>query len=133
MKIVIKNILGNDYCSPGEVWKDEDGKIVKKGPELPENPENCSVWVSIDIGPDDEEGENIFQFNFVTPQYLQEKIIKDGTQLGRHMIIIKEFSWEIITPEMERIFNLINEGDFSRFAEKLGRYGKWEYEDYTVS
>jgi hypothetical protein len=83
------------------------------------------------VGPMNAPGEDSFEFQCCSPAWLQNTLENDVSFiLGRHMIIMKEFS-------EEELFSIIaflcvnTTGDsWNEIGEKLGRHGFWEFEDY---
>ena len=67
--------------------------------QLPEDPEDCSIFVEANIGLQDEEGSDIFSFNVVTPKALQQ----DTPRWGRGLLIVDRFSWETVETSIKKL------------------------------
>lgn len=131
MKAVIKRMTGNNLTSPGEVWTNQQGEIIHDKPELPDDIYDFSVWVSVEIGPEKEEGAHIFQFHFITQSSL--KNLRQKQESGRKemkYIILHEFSWENVEKEINALLDQFELDNFQDIATKLSEYSYWEFENY---
>jgi hypothetical protein len=98
---------------------------------IPENPQDFSVLVRVLVGPHGGEGEESFDINVCTPQWLKDQVRRDGSVLGLHRLFIDSYDppriKTLITKLMER-----NSGESWRdVAEKISRIAHWEFEDYN--
>ncbi|SEU47800.1 Immunity protein 8 [Nonomuraea wenchangensis] len=65
-----------------------------------------------------------------TPDYLQKQVRESGIVDGRHHLIIDTFDHQKIEYYIQKRVASIESETWDRLAEKLGRIGLWEYEDY---
>ena len=86
-----------------------------------------AVLVQLIVGPSDGPGEESFDVLVCSPAWLADQT---GPIIGRHHLIVQGFSYD----EVERVvlsYLQRCEGDeWKDVAEKVGRLGLWEFEDY---
>jgi len=121
MKAIVKNIdLGShvgfdEYC--------------------PEEEECFGLWITVHVGPDDEEGAHLYQILVCTPDWITKKYRHEhrhtGAVWGRHMLIVFRYDPDHIRREIERYVEGCTGKDFWEVAQKVARIGAWEFEDYT--
>jgi hypothetical protein len=118
MKAIVKNIdLGShigfdEYC--------------------PEEDECFGVWITVHVGPDDEEGSHLYQILVCTPEWIKQKNYPNGTAWGRHMLIVFRYDPDQIRREISRYVEGCTGKNFWEIAQKVARIGAWEFEDYVV-
>ena len=82
------------------------------------------------VGPDGEDSEESFDLTVCTPSWLAEKLGPSELLIGRHYLLIHRYEY----PRLKRFlmdYCAKCEGQsWTEVAEKLGRIGKWEFEDY---
>ena len=96
----------------------------------PEETDNFSFWVRAMIGPDDGEGAESFDIQVCTPKWLQAKYSEEETLFGRHMLIVFEYDLERIKQKISKYCAGCSGENWQELANKLGRIGHWEFEDY---
>ncbi len=99
----------------------------------PPDPDNFCILVQAAIRTQNGKGENIFDFLVCTPQWLQNKLIKDNYTFGRHYLFLPAYDYELLQQVIVELCNRFSESDWQAVAEKIGRFGKWEFEDYRPS
>jgi hypothetical protein len=82
-------------------------------------------------GPVDEPGEGTFQITVCTPDGLRDLVRRDSVVVGRHHLFV-----ERINPDQAEAFvrdrlRRLTAETWTELAEKIGRLGYWEFEDYT--
>lgn len=99
---------------------------------VPEEPECFSLLLQIMAGVAGEDGEESFDVQVCTPMWLAQNHKQSEVVIGRHLLIVFEYDYA-------RLVNLIHSycnncvGDtWDEVATKLGRLGKWEFEDYQA-
>ena len=103
-----------------EVWTWEPSSIA-----------DVHFGLSISIGPPDEIGADDFQVIVASPEALR-KDCRDNAVIGRHYLIVLDYSWEVLERELEKILDVCEADTWERVREKLCRYFLWEYEDYKM-
>ena len=96
----------------------------------PENLENFSFLFEFMVGPENENGEEIFAIQVCTPQWLLSRLKKDDILLGRHFLIVLEYNFERIFNKIKQLIEACSGDTWNEVAEKVGRIGYWEFEDY---
>lgn len=100
-------------------------------PSLPEDPENCWIVLQADIGLDDgTQAADTFTFYICTPKKLSAIVKEEKHQLGRHLIIVDQFDWELLESTIVKICDEATGENWEEIAEQISRYGHWEFEDY---
>jgi len=92
---------------------------------------NFSVLVQVVVGPEGSDGEESFDVVFCTPGWLAQKAQDTGIVDGRHMYVVSSWNWPIIQQYLDQRVTEIIADDWDGLATLLGRFGKWEFEDYN--
>jgi hypothetical protein len=66
-----------------------------------------------------------------TPAWLQDRIQRDGPQIGRHYLIVYPMDLKLAVRFLKRRFEECHADTWVGLGEKLGRLGQWEFEDYA--
>ncbi len=96
----------------------------------PAQPDNFCFLFRAMVGPTEREGEESFDIQVCTPQWLLSNMKEKDIICGRHFLITLEYNFDRI---FERIRNLIEScsgNDWDEVAEKVSHIGFWEFEDY---
>jgi hypothetical protein len=89
------------------------------------------ILVMAMIGPAGQEGHESFDFMVCTPEWFSSNM-RDGIEVGRHYLFVRNFSYLRLENFVREYCNSCGEETTWRaLAEKLGRLGKWEFEDYV--
>lgn len=96
---------------------------------IPTDLSNFSVFIQIIVGPADGEGEESFDLVICTPQWLHNEV-KAEPIMGRHYLIVDKFDYKKITKFIENYIQKCEGHSWSELADKIGRIGRWEFEDY---
>ena len=95
---------------------------------LPGDPENCSVLLEAEIGPQGQVGSDVFSFVFVTPRALMED---PGALWGRGYFVADQFSWETAERAVIKLLLHSHRPTWSEVASELAKEMHWEFEGYT--
>ena len=96
----------------------------------PPDPVDFNVSIRLIAGPDDQEGEESFDFNVCSPAHLAV-LAQGGTPfLLRHIILADRFDFPAIRAFVERYVRSCSGENWLEVGEKLSRLGHWEFEDY---
>lgn len=98
---------------------------------LPRDASNFGVVVQALIGPEDNTGEESFEFIFCTPSWLSDQVERKRVVTGRHHIFVSHYSLEMIDQTIRTLCTRAVGPDWLTVASYLARYGRWEFEDYT--
>lgn len=116
MKAVIKSIDLNDAIGFDQYWPDD---------------EQCfGIWLTVQVGPDDQEGGHLFQILVCTPDWIKCKYCPQRAVWGRHMLIVFEYEKDLIVREISNYVDGCSGKGFWDVAQKISRIGAWEFEDY---
>jgi hypothetical protein len=96
----------------------------------PEDVRDVQVLVQIMVGPSGGPGEESFDVVVCTPSRLLRVVEDEGPLVGRHHLVVPIWDWPrirlFLTDEVEAVDGV----SWNDLASKLGRIGKWEFEDY---
>lgn len=94
-------------------------------------PETDAYHLRMIVGPHDSPGEEFFDVLVCTPLWLASEIDKHGPQIGRHHLVVGHLDMpKAIAFLRERIEHRTSASTWHELAEKIGRIGLWEFEDY---
>jgi hypothetical protein len=74
-------------------------------------------------------GEESFDFMVCNPKGL-ENILAKGAIFGRHYIFVQEYRYDQLKDIIEGLGRRCMAENWKSAAEKLARYGLWEFEDF---
>jgi hypothetical protein len=97
----------------------------------PEQPDDFSILIQILVGPVGSEGEESFDVEVVTPKRLATRASQKGPISGRHLLIVNTFDYDTIAKWIHRVVASCEGVTWTAVADRLGRIGRWEFEDYT--
>lgn len=118
MKAILKSVNLNGPVGFDDFWPDDGKKF--------------GVWLTLTVGPDDQDGGHLFQVLVCTPDWLKKECSAHQALWGRHMLIISEYDSDLIVQEIINYIDSISETDFWEAAQKISRIGAWEFEDYQL-
>jgi hypothetical protein len=86
------------------------------------------------FGPDDGPGEESFDMVVCTPNWIAKNLRDSGGILiGRHYLFIEKYDITQIRDFILEYASSCEGNTWREVAERLGRLGKWEFEDYKVA
>lgn len=97
----------------------------------PENPKHFAFLLQAMIGPQGMDGEESFNIEVCTPQWLEETYDVEDVVIGRHHFIVREYNYERIIRTIEDFIQDCSGNSWTEVAEKVSRLGMWEFEDYV--
>lgn len=100
---------------------------------VPDDPERFVVRVELTAGSADSPGGDLFFFEVCNPAWLLDRVQQEGPMSGRHLVVVEHFNWEAVKTYFHRLLTRIWGENWNEVAEKIARYGLWEYEDYTTN
>jgi hypothetical protein len=84
------------------------------------------------VGPLDEVGEESFDFIVCSPDWMFDQMPGNIT-MGLHYIFMKRFDHTQLEAFVERYCATCEGPSWRDVAQKVGRLGKWEFEEYEPS
>lgn len=88
------------------------------------------ILVQAMIGPAGELGHESFDFMLCTPEWFAARMPNDIT-IGRHHVFMKGFNYSGLEKFVQDYCSKCEGESWRAVAEKIGRLGKWEFEDYV--
>lgn len=82
------------------------------------------------IGPDNKTGDESFDFQVCTPDWLKSNHSKAEVLFGRHLLIVFEYDLPRIRGKISKYCESCVGDTWQDIAEKLSRIGGWEFEDF---
>jgi len=81
-------------------------------------------------GPDADDGEESFNVEVCTPAWLERRYGNEAVVLGAYHLIVFEYNYPRIRDYIETFVRNCSGASWRQVAEKIGRLGRWEFEDY---
>ena len=97
----------------------------------PDDPENFRFLMQLFIGPDGADGFESFDIVVCTPDWIKQNLGKEEILLGRHHVIVQTYDYKRLMQRIEKYLLHCTGDTWREVAEKVGRLGKWEFEDYS--
>lgn len=96
----------------------------------PDDVYDIDVFIQILAGPADSQGEESFNVQVVTPKAVAKSVAANGPLVSRHHLIVAEWDWPKIREFLTNSFEREQAPTWQELAQRLGRIGHWEFEDY---
>jgi hypothetical protein len=96
----------------------------------PESSDHFGFLLQIMAGPSGSEGEESFDVVVCTPSWLTAIVEPDDVLIGRHHLILRRYDFVRLHRFIAAYCAQCTGESWQEVAEKLGRLGKWEFEDY---
>jgi hypothetical protein len=102
--------------------------------QLPADPAEFSLLARLFVGPSDEPGEESFDVEVCSPEWIARRCSAEGFVDGRHTVItsVETFTEDGLHSFLTRRVESVTGDTWDEVAEKVARLGLWEFEDYTV-
>lgn len=82
------------------------------------------------FGPEDGEGEESFDIVVCDPDWLADRVTKEGIVWTRHHLVVDRFDINEIRAFLSQYAEQCIGATWRETATKLARLGHWEFEDY---
>lgn len=105
----------------------------------PADPRDATIFIQVLTGPrlapgsDEPEGQESFDLEVFTPKALTRHLLEKGPVPGRHMVIVEQWDYPSIAAYLFHTFESEEAADWEELGTRLGRIGRWEFEDYDES
>jgi len=96
----------------------------------PPDPECFGILVQAFIGPHNGPGEESFDFMVCTLRWLATQVHDGEYLLGRHYLFLTRYDYAVLKRAIVHVCDLAEGETWQEVAERLARYGQWEFEDY---
>jgi hypothetical protein len=91
---------------------------------------DVGILVQIMVGPAEGPGEESFDVVVCTPRWLERRVREEGPLLGRHHVVMEEYDAARMRIFLTEEIESLEAPTWPELASKIGRIGKWEFEDY---
>ena len=91
------------------------------------------VLVTAFVGPDDGPGHESFDFMLCTPEWFIDNRMNNPVVSGRHTVFVEHFDFPALEQFVRAFCESCEGASWPMVGEKVGRLGKWEFEDYRPS
>ena len=98
----------------------------------PADPQFFGFLLQALYGPEGEKGEESFDILVCTPSWLARELESASVLSGRHRIFMQEYNFERLRAFLLEYAKQCSGKTWEEAAKKLGRLGKWEFEDYSL-
>jgi hypothetical protein len=99
----------------------------------PEDPGMFGILVQAIVGPSDGEGEESFDFVVCSSRWFDAQGYDKGFAWPRHHLFLERWDYAIVERAITDVVERAEGADWNSVAEKIARYGHWEFEDYRTS
>lgn len=99
----------------------------------PDDPENFGFLLQAMIGPEGQDGEESFDLQVCTPDWLKSNYSKKDIVSGRHILIVFSYDLTSVKNHITGYCRRLESENWLGLANKLNRLGRWEFEDYEES
>ena len=96
----------------------------------PADADRFGLLIQLMIGPENEEGEESFDIVVCSTRWLGERASESDVVDLRHHLLVAKYNWTTLVDYIERFLADIDEESWQAVALRVGRLGRWEYEDY---
>lgn len=94
--------------------------------------ERFGFLLQLMIGPESLDGQESFDVVVCTPGWLSERAAEAGVLSLRHHLVVERYDWGQIRQFVEKYLESIEAESWDAVAERVGRLGRWEFEDYDA-
>jgi hypothetical protein len=93
-------------------------------PALPADAADCCIVFRAAIGPKDDDAEEMFSFEVVTPRYLERSSLP---RWGRGLLVIESFTWEDVIAALAALLAQAQRESWEETIEALNRELHWDF------
>ena len=98
---------------------------------VPEDAGDFGFLLQIMAGPVGRGGEESFDVVVCTAGWISHHLGTDGILVGRHYLVVDSYDYGTLEGFLRRYVDQCSGSTWEEVAIRLGRLGKWEFEDYT--
>ncbi len=99
---------------------------------VPDDPKNVGILIQLLVGSSDRGGAESFDVLVCTPDWIRQEVeFRGGILDGRHHVIVDRWDWPTISSYLRMRVEEVGAADWQGVAMKLGRLGRWEFQDYV--
>ncbi len=93
--------------------------------------EQFAVLIQLMVGPADGPGEESFDVTLCSATWLAERAAQDGIVDAGHHLVVDGYDYDAIDRYFTRRVAACEGPTWQAVAAKVGRLGRWEFEDYA--
>ena len=97
---------------------------------IPEEKDCFAFLLQMFVGEKDKEGEESFDMIVCTPKWLIKNNNQSEIIIGSHYLIMFEYNYQKLYNKLKVIIDSVNGETWDDIGLKIGKIGKWEFEDY---
>ena len=94
--------------------------------------DSFSFLLQILAGPEGDDSRESFDVTVCTPKWMMERLNLQPIMPGRNYLIVKEYDYVELKSFIESYCTQCSGESWQDVAQKVGRLGKWEFEDYVL-
>jgi len=98
--------------------------------DAPADTTNFGIPVQAMIGSRGEDGEESFEFMVCSLNWLARELSQRGYVLGRHYLFVEHWDFKLVWNVINKLCTSTSGESWEEVAQKLSRWGYWEFEDY---
>ena len=99
---------------------------------IPEDKDYFGFPLAIKAGPKNENGSDLFYLYVCTTKYFENEFLnKEHILNGRHHLFVGKYDYDLIVKYINDLMPKCEGVNWQECAIKIGRYAKWEFEDYN--
>lgn len=87
-------------------------------------------YLEFSVGIKNELGTDVFGITICTPKWLIDNKHESDIIFGRHYLIVFEYNYSRMYNFIKIYIENLEEDNWDKLAEKIGRIAYWEFEDY---
>lgn len=96
----------------------------------PAEPDNVGILWHLFIGPDDDtDNAESFDVMVCTLDWLKQTLSEGDVISGRHYLITPAYNYDRIMNYIHKFLHHCHGNTWEEVAQKVGRLGRWEFED----
>ena len=100
---------------------------------MPDDTAVFSFLLQAMIGPSDADGAESFEVVVCSPGWLAQTMLTEEIRSLENMILMSRYDYPLLMRYVLRRVQRCEAPTWQGLAQKLGRFGKWEFEDYVPS
>lgn len=97
---------------------------------MPKVADDFAFLLQILAGPSEGDGEESFDVFVCTPLWLRNNHQPSDIVVGRHKLIVFDYNYRRLVSFITGLVESCEGTTWQELADRIGRLGKWEFEDY---
>ncbi len=97
---------------------------------VPLDRQDFGFLLQVMVGPADQDGEESFDVMVCTGPWLSKHLGPQGLLIGLHHLVVNEYDYLRLEGFLRQYVSRCTGTTWKEIAEKIGRLGRWEFDDY---